>query len=243
MAKRSSEAAQRASVERSSACRSRGTTCVGADSGRGRAARTRSARPRGRRRRRCRPRRPAFRSRCPSSAACEALPVAVELEGPAGELDAERDRLGVDAVRAPDHDRFAVLLRAPDDGVEARGRALPEAALRPRAPGVRAPCRGRRTRSGRSGTSGRRRRAGPRPRPRTRPGRAACAPRSRRPAPGSAAWRSDECARPRRPGPLRPRPNLRAPPTRPRASAPACPRPTRLAAWAGGSSAGSPVQF
>ena len=40
---------------------------------------------------------------------------AVELEGPARQLPAEGDRLGVDAVRAADHHRRSVLFRAPDD--------------------------------------------------------------------------------------------------------------------------------
>ncbi len=56
--------------------------------------------------------------------------VAVELERPAGELPAERRRLGVDAVRAADADRAPVLLGAADDRVERpvdarRGGALP----------------------------------------------------------------------------------------------------------------------
>ena len=46
--------------------------------------------------------------------------VAVELERPAGELPAERRRLGVDAVRAADADRAAVLLGAPHDRVDRR---------------------------------------------------------------------------------------------------------------------------
>ena len=44
--------------------------------------------------------------------ALEALGVAVGLEREAGELDAERRRLGVDAVRAPDADGVDVLARA-----------------------------------------------------------------------------------------------------------------------------------
>ena len=45
----------------------------------------------------------------------QALPVAVELEGPARELQAERRRLGVDAVGAAHHQRGAVLAGAGDD--------------------------------------------------------------------------------------------------------------------------------
>src|SRR6478672_10235773 len=42
----------------------------------------------------------------------------VELERPAGELPSERDRLGVDAVRAADANGRAVLLCAADDGLQ-----------------------------------------------------------------------------------------------------------------------------
>ena len=48
----------------------------------------------------------------------ESCAVAVESSRPARELPAERRRLGVDAVRAPDADRVAVLLGAANDGVE-----------------------------------------------------------------------------------------------------------------------------
>src|SRR5262249_30081699 len=48
----------------------------------------------------------------------EAMPVAVELEGPAGELPAEGRRLSMDAVRAADADRVAMLFGPPDDRVE-----------------------------------------------------------------------------------------------------------------------------
>src|SRR6185503_19981668 len=47
----------------------------------------------------------------------EAPARAVELEGPAGELEAEGRRLGVDAVRPPDADVVAVTLRLRDDRV------------------------------------------------------------------------------------------------------------------------------
>ena len=87
---------------------------------RARAARTRCARARGRSRRRCRRRRRACRRACPRAPARRRCAVAVELERPAGELQAERRRLGVDAVRAAHLQRRAVLLGARDDGGEAR---------------------------------------------------------------------------------------------------------------------------
>ena len=55
----------------------------------------------------------------------EAAAAAVELERPAGELEAERRRLGVDAVGAADLERSAVLLGPPGHGGEARRRSLP----------------------------------------------------------------------------------------------------------------------
>src|SRR6185295_16474686 len=48
--------------------------------------------------------------------ALDPVAFALELERPAGELDAERDRLGMDAVRPPDHHRRAVLFGAADHG-------------------------------------------------------------------------------------------------------------------------------
>ena len=51
----------------------------------------------------------------PLERARDALPPARELERPAGELEPERRRLGVDAVRAADLERRAVLLGARDD--------------------------------------------------------------------------------------------------------------------------------
>ena len=48
----------------------------------------------------------------------EPLAVAVERERPAGELEPEGRRLGVDPVRPPHADRLAVLLGAGDDGAE-----------------------------------------------------------------------------------------------------------------------------
>ena len=57
--------------------------------------------------------------------ALEPLDVAMRLEREAGELEAERRRLGVDAVRAPDAERRGVLARA-----------LGDAAASARAPGT-----------------------------------------------------------------------------------------------------------
>ena len=48
--------------------------------------------------------------------ALDAVAVALELEGPACELGAEGDRLGVDAVSSSDHHGGAMLLRAASDG-------------------------------------------------------------------------------------------------------------------------------
>ena len=56
--------------------------------------------------------------------ALEPLAVAVERERPAGELEPERRRLGVDAVRAPHAQRLAVLLGPHDDGAEGPVEAL-----------------------------------------------------------------------------------------------------------------------
>ena len=52
----------------------------------------------------------SFPTRMPSSARSTRSAVALELERPAGELETERGRLGVHAVRAADHERVAVLL-------------------------------------------------------------------------------------------------------------------------------------
>ena len=93
-------------------------------------------------------------TRRPSSARSTRVAVAVELERPARELEAERRRLGVHAVRAPDRERVAVLLGPRDDRVE---RAVEPGEDQPA--GLldlerRARCRRRPTRSARSGTSG-----------------------------------------------------------------------------------------
>ena len=64
---------------------------------------------------------------------------AVELEGPAGELEPEGRRLGVHAVRPPDADVVAVLAAPARPPRPARARAPRAAARRPRAPAARAP--------------------------------------------------------------------------------------------------------
>ena len=161
----------------------------------------------------------------------QARPVAVELERPAGELPAERRRLGVNPVRAADADRVPVLLRPPHDRVERalelghderarladlqrerrvddvrRGEAVVEPApLRPELLRHRVDER-RRVVVGDpldlGDALGRRRHRAARESP-------------RRPRPGSR----------------RPRPTRRAPRARPRASAPACAPPTRQRPW------------
>ena len=50
------------------------------------------------------------------------LPLALELERPAGELRPERDRLRVHAVRATDHDGVAVLLRSARHSLQSAAR-------------------------------------------------------------------------------------------------------------------------
>ena len=121
-------------------------------------------------RRRVRPDRAADRpGRGLREGALEPLEVAVRLEGEAGELDAERRRLGVDAVRAPDADRVDVraacaasaadqLARALDDdlaggaqlqgqrGVEHVGRGQAEVDPAPGRAGASRPARRRRRR-------------------------------------------------------------------------------------------------
>ncbi len=52
----------------------------------------------------------------------EAEPIAVELEGPAGQLVAERRRLRVDGVRPPHHHRAGLAPRAGDDRSRGDGR-------------------------------------------------------------------------------------------------------------------------
>ena len=98
----------------------------------------------------------------------DARAVALERERPAGELEPERGRLGVDAVSTPDRQRVAVLLGARDDG----GEGTVEPAEDQRA-GIADLQRERRverrpTTSARSGTSALPRRAPRRRRRRTR---------------------------------------------------------------------------
>ena len=112
------EVATIANVASSSACRSRAITCVESGPARARAARRRSAPPPGSSAAYV----PTVPESCPtrfdSSACARRVAVAVELEGPAGELPAERRRLGVDPVRAADADRVTMLLGARDDQPE-----------------------------------------------------------------------------------------------------------------------------
>ena len=80
---------------------------------------------------------------------------AAHLDRPAGQLEPEGGGLGVDAVRAADDRRVAVLL-GPVASARARARrGRPAAGRRRRAAAARGRCRGRRRRSGRSGTSAR----------------------------------------------------------------------------------------
>ncbi len=79
----------------------------------------------------------------PLERASDALAAARELERPAGELQAERRRLGMDAVRAADLKRLAVLLGASGDDGECAGRSRRGSASRPRGSGARARCRRR----------------------------------------------------------------------------------------------------
>ena len=91
------------------------------------------ARPAGRWRRTCRPCPRAGRRGTSRAPARRGGAVAVELERPAGELPAERRRLGVDAVRAPDADRAAVLLGAADT-IAQRARSTPASEQRAAVP-------------------------------------------------------------------------------------------------------------
>ena len=123
VAKRSSPAPASAIACSSSAWRSRATTCVETgsrsspiasstrDSNSGDVAEYVPTAPRDRADRRLRER------------ALQALGVAVRLEREAGELDPERRRLGVHAVRAPDAQRLAVLARPRGERRDERARA------------------------------------------------------------------------------------------------------------------------
>ena len=113
----------------------------------------------------------------PFERARDACALPLELERPAGELQPERRRLGVDPVGATDRDRLALLLRSGDDGGQRR--SMPSSTSSPASrSAVRERCRARPTTSGRSGPSGPPRRAPPRPRRRTRRRRGCLAPRS-----------------------------------------------------------------
>ena len=86
--------------------------------------------------------------------AAHAFDVAPQLRVPQRQLEAERHRLGVDAVRAPDHRRLLVLVGARLDRLGERRRGSAGSGRTPRPSAAPAPCRRRRTRSGRSAASG-----------------------------------------------------------------------------------------
>ena len=172
----------------------------------------------------------------PLERAAEPLSGAVELEGPDGELEAEGRRLGVHAVRAADHQRVAVLLRPSEDGVEG---ALD--------PGENQPARlaDLQSERGVDDVGGRE--------PVVEPATLRAEPvgngvDERRQvvlglllelgdaSRGGWAGCGADLARPQRPERPRPRPTHRALRARPRASARACPPPTRSSTWPGGSS-------
>ena len=141
-AKASSEEATTASTVKSSACRSRWMTCVEGGRAPGRGARTRGARAPGRGRVRADGAGELADSHS-LECASESCTSAIELERPPGELQAERRRLGMDAVRATHDQRPAVLLCPGDDGVGGAVKAH-ERAPRPRAPEAPARYRARR---------------------------------------------------------------------------------------------------
>jgi hypothetical protein len=230
----SSDGAQRARARQSSAWRSRWRICVETAPARARAARTRRARPRVG----CRVRADGARELSDPHAlerSREPRAVAVELERPAASLSPNVVGSAWIAVRAADLQRLPVLLRR---ATTAAKRALEpcDAARRRRGSAARAPCRRRRTRSARSGTSalgaelfGDRVdeggdivvRLGPRSPPHVS-------------GTASRLWRlSRQRTRTVR---RRPPPSLRARRARHRASARACPRPTKSWPWPGGSS-------
>ena len=83
----------------------------------------------------------------------EPRPAAVDLERPAGELEAERGRLGVDRVGAAHHHRLRLGARAGDERRERAGRRRRAAARRRPGAGARGRCRRRRCWSGRGAGS------------------------------------------------------------------------------------------
>ena len=169
--------------------------------------------------------------------------VAVELQRPQRDLGAERRRLGVDAVRAPDHHRVEVRAGHVDERRQQRvGRRQHEVGGVAHAPST-ARCRRRRTTSGRSGSTSRparRWRPGRRRRTRRRRGRSCARARARRrrtrrrrPAPARGTPRR------RRPARRRARRGPRWPAARPPASARSAscrPRPPPSPGWCTGRS-------
>ena len=79
--------------------------------------------------------------------------VALQLGVPERQLQAERHRLGVHAVRAADHRRLAMLFGARPDGVSERVEVLEDQVARVAPSAAPAPCPPRPTTSGRSGDS------------------------------------------------------------------------------------------
>ena len=94
----------------------------------------------------------------------QADPPAIELERPAGELEPERRRLGVDRVGPAHHHGLGLGPGAGDERRERAGRRRRAAARRRPGAGARGRCRRRRCSSGRGAGSG------PRARPSRRPG-------------------------------------------------------------------------
>ena len=169
-------------------------------------------------------------------------PGAVELEGPDRELQAEGRRLGVDAVRAADRERQAVLVRplhhrgeGPVDPIHDQ---LARSAKLERERRVDHVGRGEPVVEPAACLSELARRL----RRRRRRGRAGSSPRFRPRARGSAPSPSHESPGPPRPERRRPPPRRRGRRARPRATARACPRPTRSWPWPGGSSGKSPLR-
>ena len=142
---------------------------------------------------------------------------------PSPRASAERRRLGVNAVRAADHRRVPVLLGAPRRRRRARGRCPREQRRRPRGSAAPARCRRRPTTSGRSASQ----RAsgaellGDRVENAATSWSVVCSISATRSAVGATAPRADR--RDVVAGRRRARPRRRAPRARPRASAPSLP--------------------
>ena len=108
--------------------------------------------------RRCRRRRRSRRPRPAANARSSRSALRCASNAKPASLSAERRRLGVHAVRAPDAERVGVLARALGERRGQLARAGQDDLARARAAAARARCRARRRTSGRSGSSAR---AGP----------------------------------------------------------------------------------